>query len=157
MSRIVKISIWALVAIAIIACISLVVVWFINRDGAEAPADPLAGTQWQVQSYYKPAEADGMASPLGDTQLTAEFTDGAPSGDGVVNGSSGCNTYSADYEVDGNNLSVGPANTSGLACDYEVMAQEDEYLTALTGARRYRVGDNTLEIRGSQTLSYTER
>ena len=51
-----------------------------------------------------PAEAGGMTSPLDGTQLTADFTDSAPSGGGVVAGSSGCNTYSASSDDNGGDL-----------------------------------------------------
>jgi heat shock protein HslJ len=110
MSKTVKILIWALVAIAVIAIIALVAVWLTNWGGDEAPADPLAGTKWQVRSYYNAAEVGGMASPMGGVQLTAEFTEG------VVGGSAGCNTYSASYTVDGDSLSIGEAASTMMFC-----------------------------------------
>ena len=54
-----------------------------------------------VRAYCNPAEAGSMTSPLDGTQLTAESIDSAPSGGGVVDGSSGCNTYSASYDDSG--------------------------------------------------------
>ena len=56
------------------------------------------------RAYYNPAEAGGMTSPLDGTQLTAESTDSAPPGGGVVAGCSGCNTYSASYDDNGGGL-----------------------------------------------------
>jgi polar amino acid transport system substrate-binding protein len=143
MSTIVKILIWALVAIAVIACIVLLVVWFINRDGGETPADPLAGTQWQAQSYYSPAEAGGMASPLGGVQLTAEFTDG------TVAGSSGCNTYSASYTVDGDSLSIGEAAATLMFCE-GLMDQEAAFLAALQSASSYKLESEQLQVLDDQ-------
>ena len=83
MSKTAKIVIGALAAIAVIAIVALVAVFLLNRGDSE---DPLAGTQWQVRSFYNAAEAGGMASPLSGTQLTAEFAEGK------VNGTAGCNT-----------------------------------------------------------------
>jgi polar amino acid transport system substrate-binding protein len=152
MSTIVKILIWALVAIAVIACIVLVVVWVINRDGGETPADPLAGTQWQAQSYYNAAEAGGMASPLGGTQLTAEFTAGTSSGNGTIAGSSGCNTYRASYTVDGDALSIGEAASTMMFCEQPqgAMDQEAAFLAALQSASSFELETEQLHILNDQ-------
>jgi polar amino acid transport system substrate-binding protein len=143
MSKTVKILIWALAAIAVIACVVLAVVWFINRGGDETPADPLAGTKWQVQSYYNAAEAGGMASVVGGTQLTAEFADG------VVSGSAGCNTYHADYTVDGDSLSIGEAVSTMMFCE-GIMDQEAAFLAAMQSASSFKLGTGQLQILDDQ-------
>ncbi|HSR31538.1 MAG TPA: META domain-containing protein, partial [Anaerolineae bacterium] len=143
MSTILKILIGALVAVAIIACIIVAIVWFINRDGGETPADPLAGTKWQVRSYYSAAEVGGMASPLGDTQLTAEFVDG------VVAGSSGCNSYSAGYTVDGDSLSIGETASTMMFCE-GLMDQESAFLAAMQSASSFKLETGQLHILNEQ-------
>ncbi len=50
MSKNTRILIAALVALAIVGCSVLAVVWLVNRGGEEAPADPLGGTKWQAHS-----------------------------------------------------------------------------------------------------------
>ena len=159
MSRTVRILLGALAAIAVIACIALVAVWLINRDGGEA-ADPLAGTHWQVQSYYD-AASGGMASPLADTQLTAEFTGGETAGEGVVGGSAGCNNYTAGYTVDGDALSVGEAAATMMFCD-GLMDQEGAFLAAMQSASSFELETEQLRILGDQgqavvdLIPYTE-
>ena len=54
--------------------------------------DPLTDSIWNL------TELNGR-SPLPTTTITAEFGK-----DGRVTGSSGCNNYTAAYEVDGNNI-----------------------------------------------------
>jgi heat shock protein HslJ len=149
-STIVKILIWALVAIAVIACIVLAVVWFINRDGGEVE-DPLAGTHWQAQSYFD-AASGGMASPLAETQLTAEFTGGETAGEGVVGGTSGCNTYTASYTVDGDSLSIGDAASTEMFCQQPegAMDQETAFLAALQSASSFELGTDQLQILDDQ-------
>jgi polar amino acid transport system substrate-binding protein len=149
-STIVKILIWALVAIAVIACIVLAVVWFINRDGGEVE-DPLAGTHWQAQSYFD-AASGGMASPLAETQLTAEFTGGETAGEGVVGGTSGCNTYTASYTVDGDSLSFGDAASTEMFCQQPegAMDQETAFLAALQSASSFELGTDQLQILDDQ-------
>ena len=136
-----KILIGALVAIAVIACVALAAVWLINRGDGET-ADPLAGTQWQVRSYYNPANIGGMASPLGSTQLTASWADGN------VSGSSGCNSYTAAYTVDGDSLSIGQAAVTMMFCADPpgVMEQEQAFLAAMQSAKGYKLDAEQLHI-----------
>jgi heat shock protein HslJ len=134
-----KILIGALVAIAVIAIAALVAVWLINRDGAETVADPLAGTRWQVRSYYNPANVGGMASPVGGTQLTAEFAGGQ------VAGSAGCNSYSASYTVDGDSLTIGQAAVTMMFCE-GLMDQEAAFLAAMQSASAFKLEADQLHI-----------
>ena len=133
-------------AIAVITCLVLAVVWFINRDAGEAPVDPLAGTKWQVRSYYNAAEVGGMAAPLGGTQLTAEFADS------VVSGSSGCNTHNASHSVDGDSLSIGEAASTMMFCEQPqgAMDQESAYLVAMQSASSYKLETSQLQILNEQ-------
>jgi len=143
MSKTIKILLGALAAIVVIACVAVGVVWLINRGGEETPADPLAGTKWQVRSYYSAAEAGGMASPTGGVQLTAEFADGN------VAGSSGCNTYTAGYTLDGDSLSIGDAASTMMFCD-GLMDQEIAFLAALQSASSFKLETNQLHILNDQ-------
>ncbi|MEJ2211055.1 MAG: transporter substrate-binding domain-containing protein, partial [Anaerolineae bacterium] len=144
MSRTVKILLGALGAIIVIACVAIGIVWLINRGGEETPADPLAGTQWQVRSYYDAAEAGRMVSPTGGVQLTAEFAEGN------VGGSSGCNTYTAGYTVDGDALSIGEAASTMMFCD-GLMDQEFAFLAALRAASSFKLETGGLQVLDDQS------
>lgn len=99
-----------------------------------ASADPLVGTIWTL------TELNGQP-PLPFTLITAEFLD-----NGLVTGSSGCNNYTATYEVAGDgitiDLSVGVATRK--ACPEPIMAQESEYLAALGAVETHEVAQDSL-------------
>jgi len=99
-----------------------------------APENPLAGTNWQ-------ATAVNGAPVLSGTSLSAAF--GA---DGSLNGSAGCNSYSARYTVNGAQLAITPPSASTMACEEEVMAQESAYLGALASASAFSIEGNELYI-----------
>ncbi len=90
--------------------------------------------------------------PLRETTITAEF-----GGDGRVSGSSGCNTYSGSYAVDGNKLSLGQAMASTMmACQPAVMDQEQAYMKALGAVTSYQVKDSILTLYGASKTPLAE-
>ncbi len=94
---------------------------------AGKPVD-LSGTDWDLIGYNNGKEA--FVSVILDTTITASFGT-----DGRLSGSAGCNTYNADYTVDGEQISIGPAITTRMFCAGEgVMEQEMAYLQALEKA-----------------------
>jgi len=109
-----------------------------SLEGACAPAaNPLVGPTWQVTDYADPRNTTGMTTVLPDTTLTAVF--GA---DNTISGSSGCNTYSGAYVLEGDSLSIpGPLATTMMACAEEVMAQETVFLTNLQAVAGYKIDD----------------
>jgi heat shock protein HslJ len=75
----------------------------------------------------------------------------APSGatvrfvDGTVSGFAGCNRFTASYEASGNELKIGTAATTQMACDPASEAAEREYLASLERVRGWRAeGDELL-------------
>ena len=60
-----------------------------------------------------------MVSPLEGSPITAEFDP-----DGTMSGSSGCNTYTADYEVSGNAFRIATLVNTERACEPRLMRQE---------------------------------
>jgi heat shock protein HslJ len=86
----------------------------------------------------------GVTSLIIGTEITANFGE-----DGLLAGNAGCNGYSADYETDGNNISIGPAVSTEMAClDIEgVMEQEQRYLAALGTAASYKIDGLNMEMR----------
>lgn len=83
----------------------------------------------------------GGKTPLPDTTITAEFNV-----DGKVAGSSGCNSYSGPYTVDGKNIAMGPFASTLMACPDLIMAQEFLYLKALENAATFQISDNELTL-----------
>ena len=83
----------------------------------------LEGTTWQLER--------GVAIPPGTT-VSARFVGG------TVSGHAGINRYRADYRLDGDRLELGPAATTLMAGDPEVMAAEQDFLRLLGAVRGSR-------------------
>jgi len=80
--------------------------------------------------------------PIPNTQITAEFDE-----EGRVSGTSGCNSYSTTYTVDGNRIKFGEEMIGTLmACPDPVMEQERVYLEALGAAVTSEIVDNELTL-----------
>ena len=89
-----------------------------------APVNPLAGTRWQVTAYGAPG-LPGTNPVLAGTTLTMDF-----SPEGSLNGSSGCNTYSSTYLVNGSQLNMTLPVGTGMICGEPagIMEQEAAFL-----------------------------
>lgn len=122
----------------------------LNSDGelvlafeASQPVS-LTGSLWQALSYNNGKEA--VVSLIIGTEITAIFAE-----DGTLSGSAGCNNYTASYQVDGDQISIGPAASTRKACAEPegIMEQEMAYLLALETANTYRIEGDRLELRTS--------
>jgi polar amino acid transport system substrate-binding protein len=94
------------------------------------PQKPLAGTRWVVMAVYDPQT--GSPIPLlPETPLIASFGQ-----DGTLQGSAGCNTYSATYLADGSSFTItGLTSTQQMCSDPPgIMEQEAAFLAALPAA-----------------------
>lgn len=85
--------------------------------------EPLVGTEWGLQWYH---DGDAIVSVIAGTEVTAVFDD-----EGTVAGSAGCNRYFASYEVNGTEMSIGPAGTTLMACMNEDIAEQERTYLAL--------------------------
>jgi heat shock protein HslJ len=94
----------------------------------------LEGTSWILTAL-------NGAAPLPDTTITASFE-----ADGNLSGSDGCNRYGANYEVDGDKITITPGMSTMMACPDPVMEQAGEYMAALTLAISYQIQGDTLEL-----------
>ena len=94
-------------------------------DGTEVAS--IAGA-WVVGSYRN---TDGdLVEPVSGSLLTVVFGD-----DGSLEGSSGCNHYSAWYSVDRDGLLLGPLSSTKMACaSPDLDAQESAFLAALAAS-----------------------
>lgn len=106
---------------------------FQATEGAEA----IQGA-WEVTGYYA---GTAITSVLGGATLTAEFRDG------TVSGNTGCNTFNGPYQIDGENITIGPLTTTLAACPTpELDQQQANYLNALALARTFEVAAGRLDL-----------
>lgn len=81
-------------------------------------------------------------------------------GEDSLSGSSGCNSYSAGYNItswedDTTDISVGLVSSTGQVCTQEIMAQERGYLESLASASHVTIDETTLILEtGSGTLTF---
>jgi heat shock protein HslJ len=99
----------------------------------------LASTQWRLSSF---GSSGSLTSVVKGTTITLKF--GA---DGRASGSAGCNSYAADYRVQGENVSFSRILSTKKAClDQAANQQEVRYLAALEAAGKFQLGDDRLTI-----------
>jgi heat shock protein HslJ len=105
----------------------------------------LEGSSWQVLSYNNGKEA--VVSVIIGTEITANFDE-----DGQLIGNAGCNNYSAQYEAQGENISIETAELTEMAClePEGIMEQEQLYLAALETADTYKIEGVTMDMRTSE-------
>jgi heat shock protein HslJ len=109
----------------------------------------LETTTWKCVAYNNGSEA--IVSVLTGTEITATLQDGR------VSGSSGVNTYSASYTLDGHRLVIEmPATTSAETGSAEAMAQEQAYLAALADVSGYRIERDELVLLGAGGMKLAE-
>ena len=114
----------------------------------------LENTAWEVISYNN--GKGGVVSVIIGSEISAEFGE-----DGQLTGSAGCNNYNASYEVDGENIKIGPAAAMRKFCPEPegVMEQEAEYLAALETAARYEIENDRMDMyteEGSRVGTFTK-
>lgn len=95
----------------------------------------LEGPTWVLDQ-----RASRLATSSSTVQVTAVF-DG-----GRVSGSSGCNRYSAGYEVQGSSLTFSPIAGTRMACEPPASTIEDEYLARLGRVRSYSIAGDRLTL-----------
>jgi len=88
-------------------------------------------------------QSDSAPIGAGELPLTLRF-DSASS---RVAGFSGCNRFSARYNLTAESLTIGPALVTRMACP-GADSLEDQFLAALTGITGYEVRDSLLLLTG---------
>ena len=86
-------------------------------------------------------DKQAVVSPLEGSTITAEFDP-----DGTMSGSSGCNTYTADYEVSGNAFGIATLVNTERACEPRLMRQERTYLDALGSVERWKFSGPAFQL-----------
>ena len=107
----------------------------LGSEQNQAVVESLDGTSWQLIYYRKTTVSEGI-------DITAIFEDGN------ISGSSGCNSYSGSYQVDGSKISFGPLAGTLMACmdPPEVMEMEQMYQEWLMDAQTFELSPDQLMI-----------
>jgi heat shock protein HslJ len=77
------------------------------------------------------------------TTITLSFDEDTLGEQGTVSGSAGCNTYSADYTY-AETLTMSSPVTTRIACEPDVMEQEQRFLDLLQNVRTYNLEEQLL-------------
>ncbi|MGD2078395.1 MAG: META domain-containing protein, partial [Chloroflexota bacterium] len=112
---------------------------------------PLENVLWQALVL------NGQPVPP-EVEISALFNPGDEANAGTIGGSSGCNSYSAGYEIDTNLLTIsGPIAMTRALCPDETLSNlESSYVAALETAKSYDILGNQLVIRtGGGDIIYT--
>lgn len=116
----------------------LIAVIFLVGCGESKSA--IEDVKWVLTSYGEPGNEQ---SPLPDATVTALFD----SENGEVKGSGGCNSYFANYEVNGSKLSIpGPYAVTEMWCGDEKGEQERKFLEILPDAESFEISGDKLTI-----------
>jgi len=105
----------------------------------------LEGSSWQVIGYNNGKQA--VVSVIIGAEITANFGE-----DDTLIGSAGCNNYNATYEVDDDNILIGPAAATHTFCPEPkgIMEQEVQYLAGLETASTYLIEVDKMEMRTAE-------
>ena len=106
----------------------------------DAVDQELEGSSWNVIAYNN--GKGGVVSVQLGTEITANFGE-----EGQLAGNSGCNSYTAAYETDGDSITITMGGLTLMACEESVMEQEQEYLAALETAATYKISGLRMEMR----------
>lgn len=135
--------------------ISLVIIAVLVSIGACSSSQGTSSIEnktWKLESYGQEASLNKV---LSGTEITVTFEGGKDQ----VRGSSGANTYSGSYRLNGNTLSILElAWTEMYRMDPPgVMEQEAEYLKLFKAAESFIIENSKLKITsGDQVLIYYE-
>ncbi len=135
----------AVLVVGLVLCCGLLMA--ATACGGDDGGRALEGTKWVLTSYA----VDGT---MKDALVTAA-TD-ATFADGQVSGNAGINQYNGPYELDGDDLSVGPLASTKMAGDAMVMEQEAAFLAALEAAASFEIDGDTLIIMDSSGAAVLE-
>ena len=118
----------------LLACVLLLLMTACGNDEQAASGGPaLEGTPWVL--------ASGVDVPGWEAHApSAQFADGR------LSGSSGCNRYSADYTLDGDALTLGPAVATKMACPGTAGAVETAFTGTLGRATGWRMDGEQLVL-----------
>jgi heat shock protein HslJ len=103
------------------------------------PPAALEGNHWDLTSFIN---GEAASSLVADSTIMLNLVDGKLSGFG------GCNSYFADYTLDGDKLTFTTAGSTLMYCNSPegVMDQEALYLGTLAKVAGYRITGDQMEL-----------
>ena len=117
-----------------------------------APASPAVELPTPVYGLDWYLNDNGEQAPiLTGTQVNLQFSQDQ------LGGNAGCNSYSAPFKLDGDQISIGSITATMMACAEPVMQQESAYLATLEKAASVSISDEVLtfsDAQGTVILSY---
>ncbi|OWU82387.1 META domain-containing protein [Phaeobacter sp. 22II1-1F12B] len=99
----------------------------LSKVSGTPPAPELTGREWLVEDI----DGNGV---IDNARTTLIFD-----GEGRVHGSGGCNSYTGAYEIDGDQLSLGPVASTRKACVPALGDQEAKFFAALNEVERFEI------------------
>jgi heat shock protein HslJ len=106
---------------------------------APEPDTELEGTSWQLDALVEGAGPDGaVSSVLGEASLRLD-------GD-QLGGHTGCNSFGAPYELEGDRLLVGDVGQTLIGCEEALQRQEAHVVGVLEADPSFRVEGSRLEL-----------
>lgn len=105
---------------------------------------PLVGALWNLVAL---GDVSKPETPVEGSNFNAQFIriPGSPSG--VLNGTTGCNEYTAAFTASLDEIKINlPVSTQNKTCVPGLSDQEQLYFLALNNATTYRISGNTLTI-----------
>jgi heat shock protein HslJ len=120
-----------------IELILVAVLLFSSCVSSLTPTADLSG-EWKLTSL------NGKA-PLTGSSITAKFENGD------ISGSTGCNNYGGQYELDGEKITFSAIFQTEMACldPQGVMEQESEYTQTLSQTTAYSLSGNQLLLKNA--------
>ncbi len=108
-------------SLALVTLFALSVIILSACSGGAASASPTG--EWTLVSY---GDASNPTPALPDVETSINFNE-----DGTFGGNVGCNSFGADYKVDGDRITFGSIMSTMMFCN-EVSTQESAVLAILT-------------------------
>jgi heat shock protein HslJ len=113
---------------------AILVIFLLASCAGATRSDPLNGTAWTLTSIDN-------SPPIGSAAVTVEFTGGQ------IGGSSGCNSYSGSYKVQGEKITTDAIAMTLMACaDSRLMEQEQTFLGYLQNTPTFKLSAGQLQI-----------
>ena len=123
----------------------------VNNDELPSVSSAFEDITWKLQYYRKSSAVEGVLA-------TITFSDGK------VNGSTGCNQFSGDYQVEGNDtgrLSISDLAITEMYClePAGLMDQEEFFFQTLSDAHRFEFSPDRLMIyqEGHEALTFISK
>ncbi|MEU0392336.1 META domain-containing protein [Streptomyces sp. NPDC006208] len=109
---------------------------------------PVTGVHWSVESVT--VDGRKTAAPAG---AHVEITD-----KGRAQGNYGCNHFGADVKIDGDTITVGPAEMTEMSCGKKIQSFEEALSAALSGKLEAKLADGglTLTTEKGDAIALTE-